>query len=185
MVQHHPTVAVAHGDFRAEVDVDLADLILEMWRAGIETVDSCQDLGDALSELARHLPHLAQNVRRDSGRAVIGFENPIPLLALYDAVANAGPRDAFYERMVHWAAPGAWECITGIYDWGLVDGDGTFAPDGTASSRFAASSIQLRFPRTDIGEMTQRMRRHNRGEVVALGMPDWSSISLPDPGGPV
>ena len=54
------------------------------------------------------------------------------------------------------------------------------AIDGTPLSRFAAASFQVRFPRSDTVEMTQRMRRHNRGEPVALGRPTWAAITIPE-----
>jgi hypothetical protein len=180
----HPARVIVHGDLSAEVDLELAPLVLEIWRAGLQTIHSCQDVGENLVDLAVELPHLAGIVQRETGRASIGFPSHEAVLALLDALANAGPRDELYERMAHWASPGAWQLVLGIQDQGLerdeAKGRGLTAPDGTPLSRFAAPSFQVHFPRTDATEMTQRMRRHNRGEPVALGWPTWAAITLPD-----
>ena len=39
----HPTVRIIYGDQEADVDKQIAPLIKEMWKAGIETYQSCQD----------------------------------------------------------------------------------------------------------------------------------------------
>lgn len=183
-VRTHPATVVAHGDLTAEVDLELAPLVLETWRAGITTIHSCQDVGENLAGLAVDLPHLADVVRREAGRASIGFAGLDGLLAFLDALANAGPRDGFYERIAHWASPDAWQLALGTRDVGLeVDTDdrrGGLAPDGTPWSRFAALSFQVRFPRSDVGEMTDRMGHHSRGEAAALGRPTWVAITVPD-----
>jgi len=57
----------------AEVDLELGPLIVEIWRAGIETIHSCQDVGENIGGLAAQLPHLAETARRELGRASIGF----------------------------------------------------------------------------------------------------------------
>jgi len=185
MERTHPAMTVSHGDLAAEVDIELAPLILETWRAGIATIHSCQDMGENVADLAARLPHLDDFVRRESGRANIGFAGSGSLEAFLDALANAGPRDAFYERMVHWAAPGAWQLVVAVRDQGLRADEeeiGGPAPDGTPLSRLEAVSFQVRFPRADVDEMTERMRRRNRGEVVALGRPTWATISHAEDG---
>lgn len=180
----HPATTVTLGDLAAEVDLELAPLILETWAAGIATIHSCQDVGENLGQLVGRLPHLADVARRETGRASIGFAGVAPLLAFLDALANAGRRDELYERMVHFAAPGAWQLVIGVLDEGLRDdaGAGEQAGDGTPRSRLAAVSFQVRFPRSDVTEMTTRMRRHNRGEVVALGRPAWAAIAVDEEG---
>lgn len=174
----HPATSVSHGERSAEVDVELVELVLEVWEAGIETIHSCQDVGENVAGLAVDLPHLAPVARREMGRASVGFADLDRLMAFHDALANAGPRDGFYERMLHWASPGAWRCVIGIRDPGLEGDEGSAAADGTPRSRLEAASFQVRFPRSDIMEVTERLRRHNRGEAVALGRPTWAAITV-------
>jgi len=183
----HLATVVEHGGLAAEVDLEIAPLVLEMWRAGIDTIHSCQDVGENLAKLSTRLPHVAEIARRELGRASIGFAGAEPLLRFLDALANAGPRDGFYERMAHWASPGAWQLVIGLQDPGLEADDDDddpgrqgLAPDGVPLSRFVAGSFQVRFPRGDVGEMNGRMRRHNRGEAVALGRPSWAGLTAPE-----
>ncbi len=173
----HPANVVAVDDQSAEVDVELAPLITEVWQAGIVTIHSCQDVGENVGELVPELPHLEPVAQREAGRASIGFADLTDLLAFHDAVVNAGPRDDFYERVMHWASPGAWQCVIALHDPGLEQARGPVAPDGTHRSRLAAASFQVRFPRSDIHEATDRLRRHNRGEQAAApGRPTWVAI---------
>lgn len=177
-VRTHPAIVVSHGQWSAEVDAELAALVLEVWRAGIETIHSCQDVGENIAGLAAQLPHLEPVARREAGRASVGFGDLDGLMAFQEALANAGPRDDFYERMLHWASPRAWQCVIGITDAGLEKGAGPVASDGVPMSRLAAASFQVRFPRSDVEEVTDRLRRHNRGEEVALGRPTWRAITV-------
>jgi hypothetical protein len=41
--QLHETKLVEFGDQRAEIDVDIADLVLNLWKLGLRTSNSCQD----------------------------------------------------------------------------------------------------------------------------------------------
>lgn len=145
----HPATIVSHGEMTAEIDVELVPLILEIWRAGIGTIHSCQDVGENVAGLVGSHPHLADLVRRETGRGSIGFPDAAALEAFLAALAGAGPCDGFYERMVDWAAPAAWQLVLGLQ-----------AREEQASPKVA--SFQVRFPATDVGEMTERMRRHNR-----------------------
>lgn len=178
----HPAVTVAHNGLAAGIDIELSPLILETWRAGIVTIHSCQDVGENVAGLAERLPHLDKLVRRETGRASIGFGSAEGLVAFCDAVANAGPRDGLYERLVHWATPDAWQLVLALQDRGLADEEPAAALDGTPLTRFEAASFQVRFPRSDVAEVTERLRRHNLGERVVLGRPDWKAITVPEDG---
>jgi hypothetical protein len=171
-------VAVAHGELAAEVDVELAPLILEAWRAGLPTIHSCQDVGENVAGLAERLPHLGEVVRRETGRASIGFPTSEVLVAFLEAVANAGPRDELYERIVHWATPDAWQVVVALRDRGLADQAAPVAIDGTPMTRFEPASFQVHLPRRDVGEVTDRLRRHNTGEPVPLGRPTRAAITV-------
>ena len=177
-VRTHSATVVSHGAWSAEIDLGLSALILEIWRAGIETIHSCQDVGENIAGLIAELPHLEAAARRELGRASIGFADLAGLLAFQEALVNAGARDGFYERILHWASPDAWQCVIGLRDPGL-EGEAVVASScGSPRSRLAAASFQVRFPRTDIGEATDRLRRHKRREVVPLGRPTWASIAV-------
>lgn len=172
----HATNRVVHGDTQADVDEYLAPLVLEMWRAGIETVGSCQDGGDSLRDLVERLPALEAYARNSVGRAYLQFGDPAPLCEFFEALANAGPRDGFYERMTHWAATDAWRASVSMVD-ALADED---EPDWTGRSHFYPSTLHLEFPTCDIHEMTRRMTAHNMGLAGPGGEPTSPTTSVPD-----
>ncbi|MEO5679042.1 MAG: hypothetical protein ABIS47_05165 [Acidimicrobiales bacterium] len=174
----HPATLISHGAWSAEVDVELAPLVLQIWKAGIPTIHSCQDVGENIATLTHRLPHLADVARRERGRASLGFADVDGLLSFHDLLANAGLRDDFYERLLHWASPAAWQCTIGLRDLGLEEDEVPRAPDGTPSSRLAAVSFQVRLPRADIAEATARLERHHRGEEAAGGRPTWAAITV-------
>jgi hypothetical protein len=39
----HATTLVSHAGWSAEIDTAIADLVLELWRAGVGTSQSCED----------------------------------------------------------------------------------------------------------------------------------------------
>jgi hypothetical protein len=174
---HHPFELISDGDRSAEVDEEIAPLVLELWKANIDTSSCCQDAGEALADLPTHFPHLRSRVESDLGRAYIDFPSPEDACLFMEAVANSGPRDAFYERMVHWCSPGAWSKTISLDDWGIEEGE-ELAPDGTRLSRFEPHLVQISFPRSDIPEIIERLRRFHTGETPALGEPTWLTVSL-------
>src|SRR5882762_8440037 len=93
--------------YEVEIDEELAPLVELLWASGFETISSCQDAAEDLESFAIREPHMKREVDYLRGYSYVDFDVKSGL-AFLDAIANAGPRDAFYVRMVHWAAPGAW-----------------------------------------------------------------------------
>jgi hypothetical protein len=83
--------------------------------------------------------------------------------------------------MVHWASPGAWQVALAVRDEGLGTGDQGGA---TLPSRLVPVSFQVRFPRSDVGQMLERMVRHNRGDPLSRTPPTWATITVEDEAGP-
>ncbi|MFF7191114.1 hypothetical protein ACFZAR_39285 [Streptomyces sp. NPDC008222] len=89
------------------------------------------------------LPHMAQWVESRRGWMLIDF--PVDSgLAFLSAVANAGPRDAFYARMTHWAAPGPWDVTIKPMDAAMFRED--------LPSRFRLQLVQVSFPASDLAD---------------------------------
>jgi hypothetical protein len=40
----HPQISIRYGELKADVDAGIAQLIIEVWHAGIMTTMSCQDV---------------------------------------------------------------------------------------------------------------------------------------------
>lgn len=49
--QRHKTRRISYGGVTAHVDEALAGLLLSMWKAGIQTEASCEDVGGGLAEI--------------------------------------------------------------------------------------------------------------------------------------
>jgi hypothetical protein len=166
-VNVHRTVTVRVGTMKADVDHMLAPVIEAAWRNGIHTLTSCQDAGESNADWVQTLPHMAGYVATHKGWAFIDFtiDNG---LAFLDAVARAGARDAFYVRMVHWAAPDAWRINVRPHDAAMID--------ETAPSKFWLRLMQVAFPQCDIPEIARRLNDHATGHVVEPAPTDWSTV---------
>ncbi|MFF5225569.1 hypothetical protein [Dactylosporangium sp. NPDC000521] len=170
----HPLRTVHVGTRRAEVDEMLAPVIDLLWRNGFNTLTSCQDAGESNASWVDILPHMSAYVEARRGWAFIDF----PLddgLSLLTALADAGPRDAFYARMTHWAAPDAWDVKVRPRDVAMSA--------WPQPSKFVIRLLQVCFPVTDLPEIERRLRRHQTGESVAPAPIDWTTVgrSHPEP----
>ncbi|MEU9399769.1 hypothetical protein [Streptomyces sp. NPDC048242] len=89
-------------------------------------------------------------------------------LAFLSAVANSGPRDAFYVRMTHWAAPDAWDVTVKPMDAAMFQEQ--------LASRFRLRLLQVSFPAYDLQELTRRLHKHAAGRSVPPAPTDWSTV---------
>jgi hypothetical protein len=166
----HPVCTVRVGDRSADIDEMLAPLVEALWRNGFETFTSCQDAGESNADWVDLLPHMAAYVQARKGWAFIDF--PIQDgLRFLTAIAQAGPRDAFYVRMTHWAAPEAWDVKIKPMDLAMFD--------ETMKSNFALRLLQVCFPGSDLPEILHRLNRYEAGELVAPAPADWTTVGRP------
>ncbi|MEV4132086.1 hypothetical protein AB0J72_07960 [Dactylosporangium sp. NPDC049742] len=168
----HPLRTVHVGTRRAEVDELLAPLIELLWREGLHTLTSCQDAGESNASWVDVLPHMAAFIESRRGWAFIDFPVDDGLWFL-TALANAGPRDAFYARMTHWAAPDAWDVKIRPSDVAMFD--------WPQPSKFENRLLQVCFPVTDLPEMLRRLRQHQAGEFVAPAPADLTTVGRSRP----
>ncbi|WP_406110203.1 hypothetical protein OG698_45730 [Streptomyces sp. NBC_01003] len=163
----HPTVLVRVGSRHAQIDEQLAPAIQIIWECGFDTFTCCQDLTESNADWPEKLPHMAKWVESRRGWMLIDF--PVDSgLGLLEAVANAGPRDAFYVRMTHWAAPDAWDVNIKPTDAAMFQED--------RPSHFGLRLLQVSFPAYDLPELTRRLREHAAGRTVPLAPADWSTV---------
>ena len=163
----HPVRRVTVGDRTAEIDEDLAPIIEAIWRLGLDTWTCCQNQGESNADWTETLPHMAPIVAAQVDWSYIDF----PLddgLQFLTAVAQAGPRDAFYLRMVHWAAPDSWDVSARPMDRALFD--------TTVESEFGLRLLLVRFPNYDRAEILRRLTAYRAGERVPPGHVDRSSM---------
>ena len=155
----HEQTNIAHGEWEGEVDSGIADLILEVWRAGWETIRSCED-------------HSGQ-----PGRVWIEFANPLDVVHFLDAVAEYDPHPtSLWNRAKAWsfgqygatsyplgdnprvgAPSGAWEYHLSVSDGSYDEGNAERVSDDPAFM----VSVSVLFPATDAPVVLQRLRDLN------------------------
>jgi hypothetical protein len=166
----HPVRTVRVGGMYAEIDEQLAPVVEALWRNGFKTLTSCQDAGESNADWVDLLPHMAAYVESRRGWAFIDF--PVDSgLAFLTAIAKAGPRDAFYVRMTHWAAPDAWHVSVRPFDVAVLD--------ETRESDFGLRLLQVCFPVYDLAEILCRLERYEAGDLAPAAPADWTTVGRP------
>ena len=151
----HAKQRVVCGEWAADIDIGIAPFVLELWRAGIETHNSCQDIGEML--LAD--PDDCAVDTGLIGRATVALSFPGDLFTLYALLADHGPLDDFYERMTNPWALGGWEHWLGVIDDRLDHGDMSMP------ASFSPFGVEMTLPTTDIAEATRRLRSANAARM--------------------
>jgi hypothetical protein len=129
----HRTVRVRHAGMSAEIDEPIAELVLELWRAGLRTVNSCQDnpRGYVWLELAS---------AEDAGRLV-------------DLITGGGGAETYglENRALREGPAGFWPLSRGLWLYKALpvrDGGTIFL-------------ISVRFPHADLPAVLEKLRAHN------------------------
>jgi hypothetical protein len=146
----HSTVTVQVGPLKEEIDELIAPLIREIWIAGIETDMSCQ--GD------------------EAGSVWICFPDETNLIMFLNVVAQyeEGANTLYNRINPRWqdllSSPDAWTFELIPHDCGLDwDNADCESHDGHPDFFFAYS---LRFPRSDLTTLFERLKRHNQGSEL-------------------
>jgi hypothetical protein len=151
----------------ADIDEELAPIVEAIWRCGWRTWTCCQDAGESNAGWPEKLPHMAPVIAAQLGWSYIDF--PInDGLAFLTALAQAGPRDAFYLRMTHWAAPNSWDVNARPMDGAMFD--------QSSESQFALRLVLVLFPHDDRPEILRRLTAFEAGQLTAPGPIDRSSM---------
>jgi hypothetical protein len=156
----HPQARITHGDYTAEVDEGIAELILELWKADIPTMMSCQD----------NRPHDEPG----PGRVWIMFpfaesaERFLNLVATFDT-----DTDSIYNAIAHDDVPDDWETFRAERAWTFETSPRDFGvehpdylsdePVTETGPRDFVFAISIRFPHRDYPIVLARMKAHNGG----------------------
>jgi hypothetical protein len=147
----HETVYVQFGDMEADIDVGIAPLIEEVWRAGIMTGLSCQEIRPGKARIVFLTAEDAETFLN----IVVG-EYSHDYDSLYNRIRQAWSTGD--EDKDSW-----WDFATGADDESIEDDD---LPDGSGEEWSIGPpqfkfSISIRFPVTDIPVLLERMKVHN------------------------
>jgi hypothetical protein len=141
----HKQVRVEWDGRGADVDEDLAPLILALWRAGIDTMMSCQE--------------------NRPGIAWICFPTPLDakmfldLVAVYPDETDVPFWETLYGRVAGFGSDGDWEYTVNVDDLGvqedIIDGKVEATCIGPSDFMF---DVSVRFPRTDLPLILERLQ---------------------------
>lgn len=151
-ITDHPQIRIEHGDFAAEVDEEIAPLLLDLWRLDLWTVLSCQD--------------------NDGGKVWIAFSDALAA-ERFVTIAAGDPKDepeieSLYNRVVGAWQPeiddeeSFWKERVWRYDVNVDDFNVEFDFEAEVERRLGPPNIVLgisvRFPRGDLDEVAARVR---------------------------
>jgi|SRR5947209_2291550 len=153
MPDHHPTKRVHVGPWAADIDVLIAPLIRDIWKAGIETRQCCQS-------------YAWLGVK---GRRIwVQFPGSVELAKFLNAVTH--DRDAcgalYYRVCWHWILfdrPGRrWQYRIHYFDRSVAN---EFNPDGGWAFEGPpdfVEGVDVFFPKSDLALVLKELRRYNR-----------------------
>ena len=147
----HEKVRVRHGSQKADVDKQIAPLIREMWKAGIETYQSCQDNPAGWVWIQFESNHELQRFLN-----IVGDYEPA-LGSMHDRIRHG------YDRLTG-PRVGQWRYVVTVDDFAVeeVDTDGGSVQESYAGLPDFRALIAVHFPHYDLVEVLKRMRRFNR-----------------------
>lgn len=145
----HPQVTITHGERVAEVDEGIAELILELWKADINTAMSCQHNQDRVWIM---FP-TATDAERFLNTVVV-FDDDID--SIYNAVTSVVEPDDWET----YRAERAWRFDAEAHDYGTEwpEDDGPVIETGP---RDFAIGISVRFPHSDYTTVLARLQAAN------------------------
>jgi hypothetical protein len=143
----HATYHIRYGDQEADVDRAIVWLILEIWRAGLHTVNSCED-------------------NQPSGYVWVQFPVADDANAFIQAVIHPAPSDDDLNTraLAEHDLRGNW--LYHVMPLGLnLDGEPGDAP--LFEPALVTLAVSVRFPRGDLDEVVRRLRIYNQQRDAA------------------
>ncbi len=137
----HPVKRVKYKNMEADIDVDIADLILNLWKLQIRTVNSCQD-----------------NVPRGFVWIEFAYASGAERFLTFVAEYSEDPYSVYRRMYGDTTAPKGWRYRPHLEDFGV---DIAVIND-TVSETFEGShgfnfSMSVRFPRSDLKYVKERI----------------------------
>jgi hypothetical protein len=157
----HKQVENEWRGLRAEVDVELAPLILALWKAGIFTTNSCQENFPGIAWIQFLTTHHAQ--RFLNRVAVYPDEGDMRLVNGRTYVGDVPFWETLYGRATGYAGEKGWEYALNPYNRGVEE---EIVNDEVVETCIGPSDfdffVSVRFPRADIPLILERMQAPTR-----------------------
>lgn len=153
----HKTVPLKCGDQEADIDCEIAPLIHEMWKANIETSQSCQ--------------------ASPQGYIWLQFLDQIELAKFLNIISRFDPaKNSLFDRMQHGydrrvrPRRGQWVFETVVRDWSVDEvelDDGWYEQISAGEPDYVILSA-VHFPCRDLPLVLERLAAYNRRHTDAL-----------------
>lgn len=145
----HETVDVRHRHLRARIDKDIAPLILETWRAGVETHCSCQDASV-----------LGPERQWVNGWIQLGFPSVVEVRRWSRIITKhqKGGR-SLYNRITQSGCRGV---VCWHYEISAYDASYDEAADDVVGPSTLEFRVFVYFPRRDLAVVMRRLHAFNR-----------------------
>jgi len=159
----HETVYVKYGAMEADIDVEIAPLILEIWRAGLVTLNSCKENRPGWVWIQFLIAEHAATF--------------LDIVAVYEEGI-----ECLYNRIRHeWdhdvgPPDGLWKYDALVQDLSVLQEeveDGVIEEASAGPSDFIFN-MSIRFPKADLPIIEERLRLHNElaGRMKEADQPD-------------
>jgi len=147
MATGHPTKTISYNGLTAEIDEDIAELVLNCWRLGIMTNNSCQN------NIPDNWVWLCFN----------GAINAQYFMSIVAPTYSEDPNSIYY-RIGHHDEDNSWQYDSHLDDHnveGHEENDEWVEKPMSPVSNFSFD-ISVRFPRTDLEAVCAKINRHAR-----------------------
>jgi hypothetical protein len=157
----HKQVLIGWRGRYAEVDEELAPLIQAIWRAGIDTINSCQENQPGIAWIEFATARDAQRFLNLVAECPDKSELHVVNGRLF--VGDTPFEHTLYPRVTHRGVDGGWRYDVSLYDLGvdeeIVNGQVVDTPIGPSDFQFAVS---IRFPRTELPLLLEKLQERAR-----------------------
>src|SRR5215469_241505 len=154
----HQQARVAWQGREAEVDEELAPLIQALWKAGIDTLLSCQENRPGVAWICFPTARDAKNFL--DAVAVYPDRKDLRTVGGRLYVGDVPFWETLYGRITGCGTDGDWQYDVNVDNWGvdedLVNGEVVQTCIGPADFEF---SVSVRFPRTDLPLILDRLQQ--------------------------
>lgn len=151
----HEQTLISHGELEAEVDAELAEMILALWQLGVTTEYSCQG-GRGPEDKSYILFATPEDATRFAHALELPFDREMDSLSNRALQRHLPNYDEDEEEAWRWTLEERWDWE--ISPWSEYHFAGR--PDPPAGTPFAGRlRVTVRFPYKDLAEVSERIKR--------------------------
>jgi hypothetical protein len=153
MKNFHKTIVVKHNGRRAKIDRGIAPLVLETWKAGIDTRHSCEDVGATSGD------------EKLKGWVSLGFSSSEDASNWFTTAVPSHKKGGTsgYNRAT--GCHGVHESVIWKWDVGIFDASYDWQSDVTHDAPYLDFNVSVMFPPDDLPGIMQKLMEYNRNSL--------------------